>query len=206
MRYYLLDGARCNDALDDTLQQAPKHMSLYKGRSEENLASVAPYLIDVNTTFEQWILKNGWGKSWGYFLESELPFEAVYSHFRKFLIVENEDFTQFYFRFYDPRVIRLFLPTCDTKQLQAFLAPVDLLMSETPEEESKVALFRLESGKLKVDYDAIQKYFEPPSLPSDPSTNTSTIISEQGAISGVSQKEANDTIEETTKTKRKFIY
>jgi hypothetical protein len=206
MRYYLLDGARCNDALDDTLQQAPKHMSLYKGRSEENLASVAPYLIDVNTTFEQWILKNGWGKSWGYFLESELPFEAVYSHFRKFLIVENEDFTQFYFRFYDPRVIRLFLPTCDTKQLQAFLDPLDLLISEMPEEESKVTLFSIENGKLKVVYDDVQKYFEPPSLPSDPLTTTSTITAEQATKSGAFQKETDNSIEDTTKTKRKFIY
>ncbi len=145
MRYYLLDGAKCNDALDDTLKCAPKYLSLYKGRSEENLASVAPYLAEINDLFNTWIIENGWGDSWGYFIECDLPFEALYGHLRKFLIVETEDFKPLYFRFYDPRVLRIFLPTCTPKQLEEFFGPIDRFICE--DEEHGIALvFTLVKG------------------------------------------------------------
>lgn len=202
MRYYLLDGAKCNDALDETLKQATKYLSLYKGRSEENLASVAPYLIVADTNFQQWIQKNGWGDSWGYFLESDLPFEAVYSHFRKFLIVEDEDFKPLYFRFYDPRVIRLFLPTCDSKQLQTFLDPVDYIISEMPDDKEKLELYRVEGGKLKVTQASIESYFEKPTWNLEQSSPFSPVQSEQTP----QVKPSDAAAEENSKSKRRFIY
>jgi hypothetical protein len=147
MRYYLLDGAKCNNALDDTLNCAPKYLSLYKGRSEENLSSVAPYLLEINDVIEKWIFEHGWGEFWGYFIECDLPFEALYNHFRKFLIVETEDFKPLYFRFYDPRVILIFLPTCSPEQLEELFGPVDRFICE--DEDADFALvFSLSKGKL----------------------------------------------------------
>ena len=46
------------------------------------------------------------------------------THFRRFLLVEAPDGDSWYFRFYDPRVLERFLPTCDAAQLTDFFGPV----------------------------------------------------------------------------------
>lgn len=209
MRYYLLDGAKCNDALDDTLKCAPKYLSLYKGRSEENLASVAPYLAETNDLFNTWIIENGWGDSWGYFIECDLPFEALYGHLRKFLIVETEDFKPLYFRFYDPRVIRLFLPTCSTAQLETLLGPIDRIICEAIENKNEVEIYSLQNGKLKFELQKLTAFFTIQPANSGNTEVPMPLISgeksgenkpDQSATSGIS----NAT--EDGKKKRKFIY
>jgi hypothetical protein len=206
MRYYLLDGARCDEALEETLKRAPKYQSLYKGRSEENLASVAPYLLEANQGFEQYILENGWGNSWGYFLICELPFEALYNHFRKLLIVEDEDFKPLYFRFYDPRVIRLFLPTCDMKQLLMIFGPVEQFICEKSDDISKVLIYKTENGILKIMEEGISQHFAMVST-GTAQLSTSTTSNTDSNHPPYAQIEIQaEPSSENTQSKRRFIY
>ena len=77
----------------------------------------------------------------------DTKFEIPYNHFRKFLIIETDDFTKLYFRFYDPRVLRIFLPTCSANQLEELFGPVDRFICE--DEDADFALvFSLSKGKL----------------------------------------------------------
>jgi hypothetical protein len=47
------------------------------------------------------------------------------------LLVERErDGKLLYFRFYDPRVLRRFLPTCDAEQLRQLFGPIDAFVME----------------------------------------------------------------------------
>ena len=48
--------------------------------------------------------------------------------------VKTEDLQLLYFRFYDPRVLRIFLPTCDRKQIVEFFGPVQAFICEQDEE------------------------------------------------------------------------
>jgi hypothetical protein len=74
-----------------------------------------------------WILREGWGRNWGMFaaVPRDTPFDAVLQHFREFLQVRVPDGRIVFFRFYDPRVQRLFLKSCDAAQAaQLFAVPV----------------------------------------------------------------------------------
>src|SRR5947209_7089547 len=51
-------------------------------------------------------------------------------HFRHFLLVETEDGKLLYFRFYDPRVLRAFLPTCNSDESSEFFGPIHDILTE----------------------------------------------------------------------------
>jgi hypothetical protein len=124
--YAILDAAR-----DDRIYQriAPfdtEELCLYRGDKAVELAAVAPYLIHLRREdpFTEWLLESGWGKSWGIFFQSSAPFQELHRHFRKFLMVHDEKGTPLYFRYYDPRVLRVFLPTCKERELQILFGPI----------------------------------------------------------------------------------
>jgi hypothetical protein len=65
-------------------------------------------------------------------------------------MVKKEDGEQLYFRFYDPRVLRVFLPTCDRQQLSDFFGPVDYFVCEDEDPVSGM-MFSLKEGELKIE-------------------------------------------------------
>lgn len=98
--------------------------SLYRGAAAEDLAAIAPYLVRADAELVEWIATNLWTAPWGIFAVSDAGFDALRTHFRKFLLVDAPDGDKWYFRFYDPRVLARFLPTCDAVQLTDFFGPV----------------------------------------------------------------------------------
>jgi hypothetical protein len=147
--FWLADAARMESEIDRAKELNPNFVSLYRGEPEENLASVAPYLFSVenNPEFENWYFQKGWGDSWGVLVFSDEKLKALHKHFRRFLMVQTEAGEELYFRFYDPRVLRIFLPTCDQKQLKEFFGPVDYFLCED-EDPSSALLFSLKDGIL----------------------------------------------------------
>src|ERR1039457_2587105 len=111
--YIFLDAARMEDEIDTAKGLNPVFDSLYRGKSEESLASVAPYIFQFKKGegFEKWYFENGWGNSWGVLVYSGEDMKSLHKHFRNFLMVKTEEGEELYFRFYDPRVLRIFLPT-----------------------------------------------------------------------------------------------
>lgn len=150
--YILLDAARLQQHMPKAKELNENYSCLYKGRSEENLADVAPYLFTMqkDSEFENWYLQNGWGNAWGVLIQTQSSFEEIYKHFRKFLLIKTEEGKELYFRFYDPRVLRIFLPTCDAQQLKEFFGSVDYFVME--DENPEFALrFQLINNKLQTD-------------------------------------------------------
>jgi len=150
--YIILDAARTRVEIIKAKELNPNHDSLFRGRSEQPLAYVAPYLFsfDPQTEFAKWYMQNGWGNSWGILVYSKSDLKSLVKHFRHFLMVKTEDGEQLYFRFYDPRVLRVFLPTCDERQLRDFFGPIDYFLCES-EEPASGLVFSLRNGELKVD-------------------------------------------------------
>jgi hypothetical protein len=128
----------------------PNFDSLYRGQSEETLSSVAPYIFqgERGQEFEKWYFDNGWGDSWGVLVFSNEDMKALHKHFRKFLMVKTEEGEELYFRFYDPRVLRIFLPTCDKDQLREFFGPVECYICED-EDPGLGIVFSFQDGVLK---------------------------------------------------------
>jgi len=144
--YLLLDAARMQGAIHRARELNPDHTCLYEGDSERFLAAVAPWLFsfDPTTPFGEWVVAEGAGRSWGVFLRCAADPVALYKHLRKFLIVENEEGREMYFRYYDPRVLRAFLPTCGAEQLKAFFGPVDTFLGE--DEQHLLVEFGIRNG------------------------------------------------------------
>jgi hypothetical protein len=125
--YAVLDAAQdrrvrqlCHESVDET-------RSLYEGAKGEGLADVAPYLVRFEEGSELLarVIEEGWGRSWGVFLTSRAPFKAVRRQLRRFLIVEGEASRQrLYFRYYDPRVLRAFMPLATVRQKDEIFADV----------------------------------------------------------------------------------
>ena len=99
-------------------------VSLYKGTAEERYADIAPYLVAVDDDMLDWILTTLWGDPWGIFVQSTASLDELRSHFRKFLLVSGPNGEEWYFRWYDPRVLEKYLPTCTEDELRAFFGPV----------------------------------------------------------------------------------
>ncbi|MCP3137831.1 DUF4123 domain-containing protein [Pyxidicoccus xibeiensis] len=131
--FAVLDAARERRVLKLLQGAGEQYESLYEGPESKELAEVAPYLVRLPGDSEllAQLVHRGWGKSWGLFLTSRLPFKETRRHLRKFLMVQDATTKrQLYFRFYDPRVLRMFLPTCSVEQRTEFLGALETVLVE----------------------------------------------------------------------------
>lgn len=144
--YAVLDAARSPEILPWLKELPDGWMSLYRGEPADSLADVAPYIIQLDPAGEplRHIIDKGIGDSWGILLTSPEPIETVHRHFRKFLMVKDEEERTLYFRFYDPRVLRIFLPTCTPEEAREFFGPISRFYIE--ESEEKLCVFSFHSS------------------------------------------------------------
>ncbi|APR86608.1 Hypothetical protein A7982_11957 [Minicystis rosea] len=115
----VFDAARDPRILELLREAVDDHRSLYEGIKGEALADVAPYLVCFrrDSGLLDRIVTEGWGRSFGIFVSSRQSFKAMRRHFRRFLMVEEDDtFEKLYFRFYDPRVLREIMPISTVRQ------------------------------------------------------------------------------------------
>jgi len=130
--YVLLDAARMDGGIHRARELNSDHTCLYEGDSERFLSAVAPWLFAFSSAspFAEWLAQEGKGKSWGIFLSAHVEPVRLYKHLRRFLIVEGDDGRELYFRYYDPRVLSVFLPTCEPDPLRAFFGPIEAFLAE----------------------------------------------------------------------------
>jgi pSer/pThr/pTyr-binding forkhead associated (FHA) protein len=120
--FAILDSAR-DPLVHLRIHDCPERkQSLYEGPEAVRLSFVAPYLIELprKSPFLEQLAHQGWGNSWGVYLTSEKPFEEVRRHLRHFLTVEVPGGKKLLFRYYDPRVLRVYLPTCTPSESAEF--------------------------------------------------------------------------------------
>ena len=149
LTYAVLDGANVPDLLDHLVSDTPPNVCLYRGELEPDMAEVAPYLVQLSpdSPFAEWLLREGWGKSWGIFVRAGIELEDLRRHFRRFLIVHDPEGEPMYFRYYDPRVLRVFLPTCNSEELTTMFGPVSRYLTEG-EDPARCLEFSLKEGEL----------------------------------------------------------
>jgi hypothetical protein len=68
-------------------------------------------------------------------------------HFRSLLTVHDETGKPMIFRFYDPRVMQNYLPTCNSGELETFFGKVDVYFAE--DGDRSLSSFRIEGNDLK---------------------------------------------------------
>jgi hypothetical protein len=146
----LLDGASVPGLLE-RLDANPslEWECLFSGELEPDMAEVAPYLVNLEpeSEFAEWVVGTGWGQHWGTFVTSRRGFRALRDHLRALMMVYGRDGRSMYFRYYDPRVLRVFLPTCTPAQLKKMFGPVEAFLAEN-ESGDAVSIYRLNGEEL----------------------------------------------------------
>lgn len=151
--YALLDAAR-EARVVGLLESVPETSdSLYEGEKARDLAPYAPYLVELpgDSPLAGDLAAQAFGKSYCVFFTAGAPFHEVRKHFRHFLMVETEDGKEVYFRFYDPRVLRVFLPTCTPEEARRFFGPIHSFWVEAREPGTLSRFWLGEDGLLRED-------------------------------------------------------
>ena len=127
LRFFaLVDSAR-SETLPALLRDTEVEGScLFPGEVPEVLRDAAPFLVELVPRSEllQAFFDQGWTDHWGVALSTRLDFTALRRHFRNLLKVKTDDGRKLYFRYYDPRVLVRYLPTCTGQELHRFFGPV----------------------------------------------------------------------------------
>lgn len=124
--YAILDGARDPRIVPRIRASGVAARCLFDGELHPSLAAAAPYLValEPDAPFCEALIANGWDAAWGVWLTSNASLVALHHHFRRFLRVLDADGRPLMFRYYDPRVLAVYLPTCSADELEFVFGPV----------------------------------------------------------------------------------
>jgi hypothetical protein len=151
--FAILDGASIGrDLVVNLYQRRPEFFCLLPGDLEPDMAEVAPYVIELAPAaeFTQWVIREGWGSHWGIFATTSANLRTMRGHFRSLVDVLDDAGKPLLFRYYDPRVLRRFLPTCNAAELAELFGPTEAFRLEA--EDPKVMLcFRAGAGELRTE-------------------------------------------------------
>ncbi len=127
----ILDCARDPKIYLALLESRLEFRCLYSGKLPRELEMAAPQLVELppRHRLAARLIDEGWGHAWGIFLKIEEPANLRH-HLRKLLKVRHEDGRRLLFRYYDPRVLRVFLPTCRPPELKEMFGPIGSFIME----------------------------------------------------------------------------
>ena len=147
--YAVLDGASVEGLRMKLYQMSPPHYCLFRGQLTPDVEEVAPYVIGLvpDAAFTEWVLEECFGNHWGVFALSRNSLTEMRRHFRSLLTVPDETGKPMIFRFYDPRVMQNYLPTCNAGELETFFGKVDQYFAE--DGDRSLSSFKIEGNELK---------------------------------------------------------
>lgn len=145
--YAIVDPAQDDRIYYEMHRDARAYACLYAGKIAPELAVAAPYVVplDRGARFTDRLLSLMWGRNGGVFAISRVPLEEMRRHLRRFLIVANEDGGRMYFRWYDPRVLRPYLRTCTSRELEYVFGPIQRWVIEGEEPDALLEMTRIGS-------------------------------------------------------------
>jgi RHS repeat-associated protein len=144
--FAIVDGAQGEVVLQKLSTSGVRYVSLYKGENYEKLFSVSPILVECpgSGQFLRWLTTDVWGKGFAVFLTSRVSLDELATHFRRLLTVVTTAGEKLLFRFYDPRVLSAYLPTCDAAEIAHFYGRTETFLTEY---EDKNFILAFDPGK-----------------------------------------------------------
>ena len=138
--YAVLDAASIPGLASMVEGLKHQHCCLFSGSLAGGVAEAAPYLVHLapDDVLTNMAFNNGWGNAWGIYalIPKQVEFLEVRKHFRMFLMVRSPEGEPIYFRYYDPRVFRVYLPTCTAEEGTSVFGPVQSYFMESEEGDS----------------------------------------------------------------------
>lgn len=130
--WMILDGARDRRVYSSLLSSYLEYSCLYTGDLAPALEVAAPHLVQLEyqDKYTRRILEGAWGNSWGVLLKCDASLAELRRHLRHFLIAQDHQSRRLVFRYYDPRVLRVYLPTCFGDELRTLFGGIQFFWTE----------------------------------------------------------------------------
>ncbi len=133
--FAVLDGARSRRIAPWIRLRTLEYECLFRGDLSPRLSDAAPYVVHLKRDdgFTSELLERAWSRAWGIFtrVPDGVSLERHRRHLRTLLRVKDESGRKLVFRFYDPRVLRVYLPTCTGDEAQTFFGPLPEILAES---------------------------------------------------------------------------
>ncbi|HQU46398.1 MAG TPA: DUF4123 domain-containing protein [Pirellulales bacterium] len=129
--YAVIDGAIAIALVFQANRLGLRTQSLFVGDLAPCLANVAPYLVEAvpdSGFLDYWC--DYLGKNAGILIESRAGFDEMLAHCRDLFDARDEDGNEYFFRFYDPRVLGVYLPMCSAVETRKLFGPARVLVSK----------------------------------------------------------------------------
>lgn len=127
--YLLADGAHGPDIAPLIRFGKLDHTCLFAEPLSPRLRAAAPYLVHLAAGSPQTcdLLRRSLQGPLGIFVAApaRVTTQQLRLHFKKILWVQDERGRKLYFRFYDPRVLPVYLPTCTRQERDQVFGPAD---------------------------------------------------------------------------------
>ncbi|HVE57384.1 MAG TPA: DUF4123 domain-containing protein [Pyrinomonadaceae bacterium] len=148
--YCVLDGASVPDLPMRLYETNTPNYCLFRGELEPDVMYAAPYVAILlpGSSFSEWVLSESSGKHWGIFAHCRYSLKEMRRHCRALVNVYDEKGDPLIFRYYDPRVLRKFLPTCTDDEIITLFGKIETLFAET-EDGNTLTAYTLENDRLK---------------------------------------------------------
>lgn len=133
--YALVDAARDSYlALSAFSRFGIKTYSLFEGNMAPLLDHVAPHLVPVSIDSKYLeLLSERLGSSVGILLLTQEEPKELHKHLRQIFEAIDEDGNEYFFRYFDPRILRVYLPTCTDFEAEIFFGPIQRIIVEDEE-------------------------------------------------------------------------
>lgn len=146
----ILDSARSPRAAYYARFAGFESECLFAGDLDDELRYASPYLVRLEFDDPRTValISESWGSSWGIFLKSDVGMKTLRQHLRTLLRVRLPNGHLVLFRFYDPRVLRIYLPSCTPSEVNRFSGPVLNWWAEGGNQTNAMFAFRTVDGRL----------------------------------------------------------
>ncbi len=133
--YALLDGARVPKLWVMLEELKLEHVPLFRESPKEDITHVTPFLarIDPQGVAPEWLTFQPEALENAIFLTSSAALDALLAHFRRYLLVHDSGGKDVYFRFYDSRVLPIFLEAITPAEARGFFGPVSRFFVRDPD-------------------------------------------------------------------------
>ena len=149
--FAILDGARARTLPGSLIEQEADFACLLQGETDPAALTRAPYVVRVpaDSRLWFWLTDEGWGNDWGIYALGRrgTSLDTVLRDLRECLTARLPDGRTVLFRFFDPRVWRLFFPTCDAAQMRLLFGRAITAFACEGESGSSVLLDEMHSGR-----------------------------------------------------------
>ena len=152
--YGVLDCSRAPELYEHAARLEPEASScLFEGRLAEEVRRVSPFLVELapaDPLSRLWRTQ-GWGQAWGILISSRAGLPAVRRRLRHFTQVRLPDGAgPVLFRFWDPRVFRVYLPTTPPPDMAGWFQEIERYIVETPDGAGSIR-YSLRNGALAAE-------------------------------------------------------